>query len=248
MPRTAATAAGTSWCGNARMCSTGACCGPRTGPMRSQGLSTRNSMATAHSNTARDALAYAPRGLRLRVPDGGEDLQDIRACHLGDQARADAGEGVALQARQPALRVPAVAPAGLFLRHHLPGSVGERRRALRPGASRRAGRRPRWPACGWRAPSRALQRAAPARCCRVPSPGAGCGRRAAGPSSWSRTAGRRDTILGRHSSAPALRHAQTPPRAPCRDGGLWAWFLRGGVAVGVALSIHPLYSRTLRIV
>ena len=35
------------------MCCTTLCCGPRTGSIRSQGLSIRNSIATAHSNTAR---------------------------------------------------------------------------------------------------------------------------------------------------------------------------------------------------
>ena len=46
-------AAATSRCGKARMCSTTSCWGPRTGPIRWHGLSIRNSIATAHSNTAR---------------------------------------------------------------------------------------------------------------------------------------------------------------------------------------------------
>ena len=46
-------AAGTSRWGNARMCCTTSCWAPSTGTTRSHGLSSRNSIATAHSNTAR---------------------------------------------------------------------------------------------------------------------------------------------------------------------------------------------------
>ena len=100
-----------------------------------------------------DALAHAPRGLCLVVPDGGEDLQHVGARHVGNQACADAGEGVAsrLQARQPARCWSSRSARG-----------GRRRRtsASSPrGVSPRAGRRPRGPACGWPAPSRAPRRA-----------------------------------------------------------------------------------------
>ena len=43
----------TSRCGSALNCCTTRCCGPRTDRTRSQGLSVRNSIATAHSNTER---------------------------------------------------------------------------------------------------------------------------------------------------------------------------------------------------
>ena len=78
-----------------------------------------------------EALAHAPRGLRLVVPEGGEDRQHVGARHVGNQACADAGEGVAFQARQPAFRVPAALPAGPLLVQHAAGGVGERRRLLR---------------------------------------------------------------------------------------------------------------------
>ena len=50
---TASIADATSRCGKARMCCTTSCWGPRTGSIRSHGLSIRNSIATAHSKTAR---------------------------------------------------------------------------------------------------------------------------------------------------------------------------------------------------
>ncbi len=52
-PRAVRIAAATLRCGNARMCCTTSCCGPRTEPIRSHGVSMRNSIATAHSSTAR---------------------------------------------------------------------------------------------------------------------------------------------------------------------------------------------------
>ena len=66
--RTAARAAATSRCGSACMCSTAACCGPSTEPMRSHGLSALSSIATAHSRTARirSRTRRAVDGLRAR--------------------------------------------------------------------------------------------------------------------------------------------------------------------------------------
>ena len=83
--------------------------------MRSQGLSGRRSIATAHSSSGPDALAHPPGGLRLLVPDGREDLQHVAAGHLRHQSPADPREGVGFQAAKPGARVPGVAPSGLFL-------------------------------------------------------------------------------------------------------------------------------------
>ena len=79
-----------------------------------------------------DALPQPPGGLRLVVPDRREDLQHVGTRYLANQAVSDPWEGVALQACQPALRVPAVAPAGPFLLYHASRGLSEGRRILSP--------------------------------------------------------------------------------------------------------------------
>lgn len=61
----------------------------------------------------------------LRVPDRGEDLQNIDRCHLRDHDLADAGEGVAFETRKPVPRVLLAAPPGLLLVQHTCGRLGE---------------------------------------------------------------------------------------------------------------------------
>ena len=78
-----------------------------------------------------DPLAYTSRRLRLHVPDRREDIEHLGARHVGDRPRADPGKGVALQTLPPALRVPAVPPAGTLLFQHAPGGVGKCRHLLR---------------------------------------------------------------------------------------------------------------------
>ena len=64
------------------------------------------------------------------MPDRREDVQHLGARHIRNGPRADPEKGVALEAGQPALRVPAAAPAGPFLLQHTPRGLGERRHTL----------------------------------------------------------------------------------------------------------------------
>ena len=77
-----------------------------------------------------DALAQPPRGLRLAVPDGLEDLQHVGGRHLGDGPLADAGEDIVLEAPPPVAGVPRVAPALPQLVPDAFGGGGEQRYAL----------------------------------------------------------------------------------------------------------------------
>ena len=80
-----------------------------------------------------DALAQPPRGFRLGVPDGLEDLQYVGGRHLGDGPLADAREDVVLEAPPPVAGVARVAPALPQLVPDPFGDGGEQRYAL--GAS-----------------------------------------------------------------------------------------------------------------
>ena len=112
--------------------------------MRSQGLSLRSSIATAHSRTPLRIRSRTRRAVcAFTCQIGREDIEHLGARHVGDRPRADPGKGVALQTLPPALRVPAVHAS----RHaSVPARAGRRRQmsASSPrGAFRRAGRRPR---------------------------------------------------------------------------------------------------------
>ena len=118
-------AAPTSRCGKAGRCRTTSSCAPRTDTTRSQGLSVRYSIATAHSSTVRMRWRTSPGRARLHVPDGNEDFQDIAAGHLRDRHPADARKGVAPQARHTVVGLPLIAPAGPLLLHHPLGGFCE---------------------------------------------------------------------------------------------------------------------------
>ena len=77
-----------------------------------------------------DTLAHPPGGLRLLVPDGREDLQNVGAGHLRHQSPSDPREGVGFQAADPGALVSGVAPSGLFLFQHARRSGGKGRRDL----------------------------------------------------------------------------------------------------------------------
>ena len=131
MPAPSRMAAATSRWGKARMCCTTLCCGPRTGPIRWHGLSIRNSIATAHSNTARMRCRNRRAVVRLRVPDGSEDLQHIGASDLRHRHLPDTREGIPLEGQHPLAAVRPTSLAGLLLFHHMCGGFGEAWHALR---------------------------------------------------------------------------------------------------------------------
>ena len=115
---------------------------PRTGPMRSHGLSALRSIATAHSITVlmRSRTRRAVR--RADMPDGPQRLDHVGARHLGDRQLANAREREPRHARHPILAVLRIAPTGLHLGPDLLGGGGEGRRALETAPSRRAGSPP----------------------------------------------------------------------------------------------------------
>ena len=127
--RTAPIAAATSPWGNARMCRTTSRCGPRTGPIRSQGC--RSGTPSRCSTPGRRGGAVAECGQSgFDVPEWGEDLQHAGAADLGDGPGTDAGEHVAFQVVAPVGRLPGAAPAGPLLLDHGVGGLGERGLAL----------------------------------------------------------------------------------------------------------------------
>ena len=77
-----------------------------------------------------DALPQPPGGVRLRVPDGSEDLQHVGASDLRDRHLPDAREGVPLEGQDPLAAVRPISPAGLLLFYHTRGGFGEARYAL----------------------------------------------------------------------------------------------------------------------
>ena len=78
-----------------------------------------------------EALAQPPGGLRLRVPDGGEDLQHVGARDLRHRHLPDTREGVPLEGQDPLAAVRPTSPAGALLFHHTRGGFSEARYALR---------------------------------------------------------------------------------------------------------------------
>ena len=77
-----------------------------------------------------DALPQPPGGVRLRVPDGREDLQHVGASDLRHRHLPDAREGVPLEGQDPLAAVRPISPAGLLLFYHTRGGFGEARYAL----------------------------------------------------------------------------------------------------------------------
>ena len=77
-----------------------------------------------------DTLAHPPGSLRLLVPDGREDLQNVGAGHFRHQSPPDPREGVGFQTADPGALVSGVAPSGLFLFQHARRSGGKGRRDL----------------------------------------------------------------------------------------------------------------------
>ena len=77
-----------------------------------------------------DALPQPPGGVRLRVPDGSEDLQHVGARDLRDRHLPNAREGVPLEGQDPVAAVRPTSPAGLLLFYHTRGGFGEARYAL----------------------------------------------------------------------------------------------------------------------
>ena len=78
-----------------------------------------------------DALPQPPGGVRLRVPDGSEDLQHVGARDLRDRHLPDAREGVPLEGQDPLAALRPTSPAGLLLFHNTRGGFGEAWHALR---------------------------------------------------------------------------------------------------------------------
>ena len=74
-----------------------------------------------------DALPQPPGGVRLRVPDGSEDLQHIGASDLRHRHLPDTWEGVPLEGQDPRAAVRPTSLAGLLLFYHTRGGFGEAR-------------------------------------------------------------------------------------------------------------------------
>ena len=102
----------TSPCGNARMCSTRFCCGPRTGPSRSQGVVRAVLHCHGPLHHGADALADASGSLGPAVPDAPQSVKNVGATDVRHRLVADVGEHVAGEARYPVVGVPGMAPAG----------------------------------------------------------------------------------------------------------------------------------------
>ena len=78
-----------------------------------------------------NALTEPSGRLRLRVPDGSEDLQHIGASDLRHRHLPDTWEGVPLEGQDPLAAVRPTSLAGLLLFHHMCGGFGEAWHALR---------------------------------------------------------------------------------------------------------------------
>ena len=78
-----------------------------------------------------NALTEPSGRLRLRVPDGSEDLQHIGARDLRHRHLPDTWEGVPLEGQDPLAAVRPTSLAGLLLFHHMCGGFGEAWHALR---------------------------------------------------------------------------------------------------------------------
>ena len=183
----------TSRWGKACMCRTTFCWVPRTGPIRSQGLSILNSMATAHSNTARRRwrTRRAVGAFRCQM---GERISSTSTLVTSERHPADARQGEPPQARHP---LAGVSPIG------------------QPPASAVSGK-PSGECCWLPAASLARlatrgisgQSGAPRR--RTPFKGAGCGRPGTGGG------GR----VGRDRMRAGRPRSQGMPSG-CAAGGMW---------------------------
>ena len=121
---------GTSRWGNARMCCTTPCWAPSTGTTRSQGLSSRNSIATAHSNTAR-MRRWTQRAMTAFRCQMGVRISSTSALLTSETGILPMRrKSVAFQAAQPVPRVSRTAPAGLLLLQHARSGFGEAGYAL----------------------------------------------------------------------------------------------------------------------
>ena len=78
--------------------------GPSTGPTRSDRLSCRRFIASAHSSTERMRRLNSTGRFRLHMPDRSEDLQPVGRVDLGDGPAADAREHVPFHTAPPVLR------------------------------------------------------------------------------------------------------------------------------------------------
>ena len=111
------------------------CWGPRTGRSRSHGLSVRQSMATAHSSTARIRRRTKRATLASRAR-WGKRLQHVATGDLGDRPVAEAREGIHLQRADPELRGLRRVPPGALLLDDASRSLGEGRHAEGAALSR----------------------------------------------------------------------------------------------------------------
>ena len=181
-----------------------------------------------------DAVADPSRGLRLLVPNRGQDSEDVGARDL--QRRSAARTGGTRTARgSPASPVRASDCASRSAsappRPRLP-----RRTWGLPGcaASRRADRRRHVRSCGWRRPGSAPPSARREGTRRDRARTGAHRSRGAGSSAGCRTDRLAGTVLAHRSSGrPRRRRARTRPRARSRGGDCGAWFF--AVSSGMAL-------------
>ena len=98
--------------------------------MRSQGLSIRNSIATAHSNTARMRCRNR-RAVSAFVCQMGARISSTSALVTSETGIFPMrGKGVPLEGQDPLAAVRPTSPAGLLLFYHTRGGFGEARYAL----------------------------------------------------------------------------------------------------------------------
>ena len=100
-------------CGNSRMCCATFPCTPRTGPIRSQGLSGLRSIARAHSMTVRTRWRSFRAVVAFSLPDQDQANALSRASFSETEGNPPRPSSVRRQGRRAQDRPQAPAPKGL---------------------------------------------------------------------------------------------------------------------------------------
>ena len=124
-------ASATAPLGSARMCWDD---GPLPPEGLPEGVTRRVVRPVAHRHCplhhGANPLPYSPRGLRLVVPDRGQDRQHVGRGHVGHGHHPDARERIGAQTARPVPLVPRVPPAEALLLQHRGGSLLDRGHVL----------------------------------------------------------------------------------------------------------------------